>query len=109
MLEAGKHHIFVVPTQGGEPHLLYESSEKIWEGLAFTLLDWTADGRYLAVADTPSGKMGLYLLPVKNGEAAGRPVLVRYGDFERGFTTLAGTLVYRSTKPGGQSNVYLAH
>ena len=106
MLEAGKHHIFVVPTQGGEPHLVYKGDFEEPIGYA-PLLDWTADGRYLAVADTPSGKMGLYLLPVKNGEAAGQPVLVRYGDFGRGYTTLAGTLVYRSTKLGGQNKVYL--
>ena len=104
ILEGGKQRIFVLSTQGGEPHLVYDSQSLLNTS---ALLDWTADGRYLAIADTPSGRMGLYLLPVKNGEAAGKPVLVRYGDFERGCTTLAGTLVYQSTKPGGQHNVYL--
>ena len=106
ILEAGKRDVFVLSTQGGEQHLVYKSDSQSLPN-TFTLLDWTADGRYLAIADAPSGKRGLYLLPVKNGEAAGKPVLVRYGDFERGCTTLAGSLVYHSTKPGGQNNVYL--
>jgi Tol biopolymer transport system component len=104
ILEGGKQRIFVLSTQGGEPHLVYDSQSLLNNS---ALLDWTADGRYLTIADTSSGRMGLYLLPVKDGEAAGKPMLVRYGDFERGCTTLAGTLVYHSMKPGGQNNVYL--
>jgi Tol biopolymer transport system component len=105
LLEDGKHRIFVLPSKGGEPRQAYESD--VITGTS-TLLDWTADDRYLAIADTRSGKRGLYLLPVKNGEAVGKPALVRYGDFERGCTTLAGTLVYDSIKPGGRNDVYLA-
>jgi Tol biopolymer transport system component len=110
---SGTSHVFVVPVQGGEPRQVYESVPRTflhklgWEN--WTLLDWTADGRYLALSDAPKGKAALYLLPIKNGAAVGAPAFVRYGDFQQGYTTATGALVYedQSTKPGG-SDVFLA-
>jgi Tol biopolymer transport system component len=104
-----KHRVFVLPTPGGEPRLVYESDFRTAQLAGTRLLDWTADGRYLAIADAPSGKLALYLLPVKNGEAAGKPTFIRYGEFEApGYTTAAGALVYSAAKPGGLVDVYLA-
>ena len=60
--------VFVLPSQGGEPQLISDNA---------TLLDWTRDGRYLAVASLRSGATALQLLPVKDGKAAGEPVFVR--------------------------------
>jgi Tol biopolymer transport system component len=105
-------HVFIMPAQGGEPRQVYQSVPRPAQnvlGLEFwTLLDWTADGRYLAIADARKGKTGLYLLPVKNGSAAGNPVFVRYGDFREGYSTAAGQLVYRAIRPGGAADVFLA-
>jgi hypothetical protein len=72
------------------------------------LLDWTADGRYLAIASERTGKGGLHLLPIRDGKSAGAPVFLRYGDFESGVTTAAGGLIYSSVKPGGMWVVHLA-
>jgi Tol biopolymer transport system component len=103
--------IFVLPVRSGEARLVYESNPKKrrrpyaqhWE-----LLDWTADGRYLAIADARAGKTGLYLYPIKNGEAAGGPVLVRHGDIHEGYSTRSGALVYQATKAGGRSHIFIA-
>jgi hypothetical protein len=61
--------IFVVPVDGGDPRLVYESAP--WHiGDAFlALMDWTADGRYLILRDVRQGKSALYLLPMKDGVA----------------------------------------
>jgi hypothetical protein len=72
------------------------------------LLDWTADGRYLAIASERTGKGALHLLPIKDGKSAGEPVFVKFGDFELGATTAAGGLIYRSVEPGGAWAIYLA-
>jgi Tol biopolymer transport system component len=80
--------VFVLPSQGGEPQLI--------SGSATTLLDWTRDGRYLAVAGPRSGAGALQLLPVKDGKPAGEPVFVRYGSFLGGSTLSNGALMYNS-------------
>jgi hypothetical protein len=92
--------IFVLPAEGGAPQLVYEERETSMLP-SLKLLDWTADGRYLAIASERTGKGALHLLPVMGGKSAGAPVFVRYGDFEGGVTTAAGGLVYDSVKPGG--------
>jgi Tol biopolymer transport system component len=84
--------IFVVPSQGGEPQLVSDNAR---------LLDWTRDGRYLAIVVDRSGAEALYLLPIKDGRQAGDPVFVRYGSFMLGRTTVGGALSYISTPPGG--------
>jgi hypothetical protein len=98
--QAETSRVFVIPIQGGQARQVYQSvpnpaqyplGMEVW-----TLLDWTADGHYLALADAPKGKTALYLLPVQNGAAAGNPVFVRYGEFASAYTTAAGALVYRS-------------
>ena len=99
--------IFVMPAEGGAPQLVYE--ERLTSMLAsLKLLDWTADGRYLAIASERTGKGALHLLPIKDGKSAGAQVFVRVGDFEEGATTAAGGLIYRSVEPGGVWAVYFA-
>jgi Tol biopolymer transport system component len=99
--------IFVMPAEGGAAQMVYE--ERLTSMLpSLKLLDWTADGRYLAIASERTGKGALHLLPIKDGKSAGAPVFVRVGDFEEGATTAAGGLIYRSVEPGGAWAVYLA-
>jgi Tol biopolymer transport system component len=96
----GMSRIFVVPAQGGEPRMIYESGP--WGVARFSLLkDWTADGRFLAIKDVRGGKSALYLLPMINGSATGPATFVRYGAFDDAYTTASGALVYteQSTKP----------
>jgi Tol biopolymer transport system component len=99
----GTNRIFIMPTAGGEAKLLFESEPMSFMGRYDTLMDWTADGRYLAIKDVRYGKSGLYLLPVKNGTSAGRATFIRFGDFDAAQTTATGALVYqdRATKPNG--------
>ena len=99
--------IFVMPAEGGAPQPIY--AERLTSMLpSLKLLDWTADGRYLAIASERTGKGALHLLPIKDGKSAGAPVFVRVGDFEEGATTAAGGLIYRSVEPGGAWAIYLA-
>ena len=83
---------FVIPSQGGEPQLISGNAK---------LLDWTGDGRYLAVASAHSGAAALQLIPVKDGKPAGDPVFVRYGSFGMGSTTASGSLLYISAPDAG--------
>jgi Tol biopolymer transport system component len=93
--QIGPSHFFIVPSQGGQPRLIHESSFLLRTIVVGELLDWTADGRNLAIADLLHGeKAALFLLPVKDGASAGAPVLVRYGDINGGFTAANGALVY---------------
>ena len=86
--------IFVVPAEGGEPRLVYETTSS--GGSSYPALkDWTADGRYLAIRDFRQGKSALYLLPMKNGAASGSSEFVRYGDFVDAYTALSGAFVYQ--------------
>jgi Tol biopolymer transport system component len=87
--------VFVVPIQGGEPRLAYESEP--WSNYRFpfgALADWTADGRYLAIKRNHEGRHALFLLPMKAGAAVGSPVFVRDGDFEDAWSTLSGALIF---------------
>ena len=108
-VDSGVSRVFVAPVQGGVSHLVYES--KRWESsYQFTsLIDWTANGRYLIIRDTQFGKSALFLLPMMDGAATGIAEMVRFGDFMDAFTTASGTLVYRepSTKPM-EADVFLA-
>jgi Tol biopolymer transport system component len=104
--------VFIVAAQGGEPRQVYESVPKRVvhrPGLDYwTLLDWTADGSHLEIADAPRGRAALYLLPIKNGAAAGAPAFVRYGAIESGYTTASGALVYEASPEPGGADVFLA-
>jgi Tol biopolymer transport system component len=103
--------IFTVPADGGEPQLVYEERQngKFLRWLKpCKLLDWTADGRYLAIASEHTGRGALDLLPISEGKPAGAPIFVRNGDFEEGAATATGSLVYESVKPGGPWAVYVA-
>jgi Tol biopolymer transport system component len=96
--------VFVVPVDGGEPRLAYESAP--WQvGNAFlSLMDWTADGRNLIVRDVQKGKSALYLLPMNDGAPTSPATFVRFGDFDDGYTTASGALVYED-KSASPSNV----
>ena len=104
--------IFILPAEGGEPQLVYEEHQTGRFSRWLTpckLLDWTADGRYLAIASEHTGRGALDLLPIREGKPAGAPIFVRNGEFERGAATAAGSLVYYSVKPGGPWAVYVAN
>ena len=91
--------ILVMPSQGGEPQLVFDNAR---------LLDWTRDGRFLIIVRGLSGSDALYLLPIKDGRQAGDPVFVRYGSFMYGRTTAAGgALSYYSTPQGGNYAAWL--
>lgn len=103
--------IYVFPVEGGEPQLVYEDRQATVvssNSQSLRLLDWTAAGRFLAIASESTGKGALELLPMRDGRSAGAPIFVRYGDFRSGVTTAAGGLVYSSVKPGGLWSVHLA-
>lgn len=108
--EVGPLRIFVVPSKGGAPHLVYESVKRqgpLWP-VQYALMDWTADGRYLIIAENRYGKIGLYLYPMRSGLPAGAPVLVRYGDIKEGQTTPTGAFVYEAEKESGNGGVQIA-
>ncbi len=90
--------VLVQPDQGGEPQLVSDRAR---------LLDWTSDGRYLAVAMDRSGSTALYLLPIKDGKPAGDPIFVRSGSFDFGRTAASGALIYQTTSPVGNSPFWL--
>jgi Tol biopolymer transport system component len=96
-----------VPSDGSEPRLAYESSPSQVGNPFLSLMDWTADGRYLALHDVRQGKSALYLLPVKDGEPAGPTSFVRFGNFDDGYTTASGALVYED-KDASPSSVEAA-
>jgi hypothetical protein len=66
----GSSKVFVLASQGGESRLI--SSES-------SFVDWTRDGRYLAINSGGPDSRALYLLPVKDGQAAGELVFIRDG------------------------------
>ena len=99
---AGSSRIFVLPAQGGEAHLVREEADPY-----IKLLDWSYDGHYLAIASAYSGKSALHLLPVKDGQASGPPILIQHGVFENAFTTRDGTLVFQKAKPGGLWTIHM--
>jgi Tol biopolymer transport system component len=96
--------VFVVPVDGGESHLVYESAA--WQvGNSFlALMDWSADGRNLIVRDVRQGKSALYLLPMSDGTVIAAASFVRFGNFDDGYTTTGGALVYQD-KDALPSNV----
>src|SRR5262249_23527374 len=96
----GVGKIMVAPVQGGEPRVVAEHSD---------LLDWTRDGHYIGISDASSGSKALYLVPVKDGAAAGAPMFVRYGAFQNGEgrTTTAGGLLYASARPEDPASVFI--
>jgi hypothetical protein len=88
----------IMPSQGGEPQLVSDGAR---------LIDWTRDGRYLIVNSARSSSDALYLLPVKDGKAAGDPVFVRYGPCLYGSTVANGALVCQSISPVGLEEAWL--
>ena len=105
----GSRRTFVLPAEGGEPHLVYESKQQTSPGKDINLFkDWTADGRYLMIQDlSRDGRSALFLLPMKDGTAAGPAQMVRYGNFRWSWTAASGAFLYQdnSTRPV-ESDVY---
>jgi len=99
--------VFVVPVDGGGPRLVYESAA--WQvGNSFlALMDWSADGRNLIVRGVRQGKSALYLLPMNDGTATGAASFVRFGNFDDGYTSASGALVY-SDNDALPSNTYVS-
>jgi Tol biopolymer transport system component len=91
--------VFAVPTGGGQPELLSENSQ---------LLDWTSDGRFLALSTSHNGAGALSLLPIANGKAAGDPLFIRFGQFEDGYITAKGSLVYSTIPLEGRTSLSLS-
>jgi Tol biopolymer transport system component len=107
----GAHRTFVMPAEGGEPRLVYESKQQTAPGNDVNLFkDWTADGRYLMIQDlSRDGRSALFLLPMTDGAAAGAAQMVRYGNFRWSWTAASGAFVYQdnSTRPA-ESDVFAA-
>ena len=83
-----------MPGQGGESQLVTDSY----------FFDWTHDGRYLIVRTDAGGVRGLYLLPMKDGQQAGKQIFIRrYGEFGFGKTTAGGAFIYPETTTQGGS------
>jgi hypothetical protein len=95
---AGSTNILVVPSTGGEPAVVSKGAG---------LLDWTHDGRYLAINGGRPDARALYLLPMKDGRAAGEPVFVRSGSIEWGMTLASGALAYRLISPPSGATVLI--
>jgi len=87
--------VFVVPVNGGESRLVYESAAWRAGNSFLALMDWAADGRNLIVRDVRQGRSALYLLPMNDGTAIGAASFVRFGNFDDGYTTTSGALVYK--------------
>ncbi len=91
-------HIFVMPTEGAKPQEVYQSPGMVAED-QFELLQglhgWTLDGRYLVFSDVRFRKSALYLLPLKNGIAAGSPVFVREIEANDARITASGAFVFK--------------
>jgi Tol biopolymer transport system component len=58
----------IIRSDGGAPKLIATDA---------ALTDWTRDGRYLMLFKAPDLKAQMWAAPIRNGEAAGEPILVR--------------------------------
>ncbi len=85
--------ILVMPSQGGDSHLIAQDGAH--------LADWTRDGLYLLAVDGDAGVIKLNLLPVRNGRSTGPPVFVRYGNFLAGRSTAGGAFIYAAIPQEG--------
>jgi hypothetical protein len=83
---------------GGEPVVAAEESG---------LIDWTRDGRYFAINSGRDSARALYLVPIKDGRAAGAPVFIRSGAIESGITLPTGALLYTAASPSGSPAIFV--
>lgn len=90
--------IYVIADAGRAPALIAEGTG---------LLDWTKDGRRLAVSMERGGSTALHLITIQDGKAVGEPALVRYGSFRAGMTTADGRLVYTAIPASGIVSVFM--
>ncbi len=105
----GASRLFIIPAGGGDSQQIYEEMPLPAENGAdpVRLLDWSADGRYLAISSRRTGRGALHLLPISDGRSAGAPIFVQYGDVEVGVTTIGGGLIYQTPQPENYWSVYL--
>lgn len=90
-LNSAPERTFVVPVGGGRSSVIHEEPRGRLSDSG--ILDWTADGRYLAISSRAGGSFALHLFPVDEGRAAGAPVPIRPGHFVWGHTTRTGALI----------------
>jgi Tol biopolymer transport system component len=90
----GPGKVFVTPGKGGEPQLISDDAR---------VIDWTRDGRFLAIVRAGS----LYLAPLKDGRRTGDLVLVRSGNFVWGQTYASGAISLESPNPDGVFQAWL--
>jgi len=92
-----------MPSQGGEPQLM---ADLFGDDSYFQ--DWTRDGHYMIVfkADV-SGGSALYLLPINDGKPTGKPIFVRYGEFQAGETKASGAFVYAAHSQAGSFTTWI--
>jgi Tol biopolymer transport system component len=100
---SGPIRIMMLPVAGGDSRVIWEQTDpNLW------LLDWTADGRFLAICSAQMGKSAIRLLPIQDGRAEGEPVTVQPGVYRFGSTTRSGRLILHADKRGGDWSVHLA-
>jgi len=87
--------LFTIPAEGGEPKVVAANS---------SLIDWTPDGRYLAIYESRSGVEAVALIPVRDGQSAGNSVVVRYGISGPSRILASGALVYEVSPSGGSAS-----
>jgi hypothetical protein len=112
LLDQGEtSRVLVMPLGGGEARQVYESapSATLYDSMygRSTLNDWTADGRYIVIADAPKGKTGLYLLPVHDGATVGAPIFLCYAEIRQVYATMGGALVYLSDRAGDGAKMFV--
>ncbi len=87
----GMMRTFVMPAAGGKSILIHEEPGGV---AAYPcLLDWTPDGRYLAITSSGSGTPAPHLFPMKDGQSAGPAIPVQPGRFIYGEMTPSGAML----------------
>ena len=91
--------VYSVPLEGGKADLV---REKAW------LLDWTKDGRFIAIRTEHNGVPALSLQAIESGKPAGDELFIRYGSINEAYVTANGDLVLSATPAEGAISVSLA-
>jgi hypothetical protein len=91
--------VYTVPLEGGKADLVRENA---W------LLDWTKDGRFIAITTGHNSVPALSLQSIENGKPAGDELFIRYGLINEGYVTANGDLVFSTTPAEGAISVSLA-
>jgi Tol biopolymer transport system component len=98
-----QRQVRVVDADGSNDRILIDHPANDWAPR------WMPDGKHLLFVSDRSGTDGLWVVPIKQGDARGEPRLVRDGLEARFYPlgcTLDGTLYYNSIQP--RRNVFVA-